>query len=279
MDYSCVVIIVTYNSQKHLQWTINGLESSTKRLKIRIVDSGSSDATYLDKVITKHELIIERHTNIGFVAGNNLAIEKSNDSAWILLLNPDARIEGTDLDKLLDVANNKNNAGTALFSVPLIRFDINSMKSLGVYDSLGIKCNYYGKWFDIGANDPVSQKYKNSSDSQPDAICGAFMLLRNEALIQCPNKSGKIGFESTYYMYKEDIELSMRLKKNKWSIKLIDNLTAYHCRGWNPLRSKIPYWARYHSAINDMDLSVRYKKRAMPYAFAKYIWVKFVEHK
>ncbi|MGG7895027.1 glycosyltransferase family 2 protein [Klebsiella aerogenes] len=279
MSHSCVVIIVTYNSQKHIQWALDGLETSINKLLVRIVDSGSTDTSYLDALKTKHELIIEKHDNVGFVAGNNLAIERSGNSEWILLLNPDARIEGSDLDKLLDIAGDKRNKEVALFSVPLVRFDINTMKSLSVYDSLGIRCNSYGKWYDIGTNETIKYPPSELHSNNIDAICGAFMLLRTKALIQCTDKQGNVGFESSYFMYKEDIELSMRLQKNNWGIKLIDNLNAYHCRGWNPSRSKIPYWARYHSAINDLDLSIRYKKRAFPYALTKYLWVKFIENK
>lgn len=276
---SCVVIIVTYNSQKHIQWALEGLESSIKKLTVMIVDSGSTNTSYLDVLTTKHKLIVEKQDNIGFVAGNNLAIEKSCKAKWILLLNPDARIEGSDLDQLLAIADDKKNKDIALFSVPLVRFDINTMKPLEFYDSLGIRCNSYGKWYDIGANESVKDNYANLYKMKVDAVCGAFMLLRNMALAQCPDKQGKIGFESSYYMYKEDIELSMRLQKNNWGIKLIDSLNAYHCRGWNPSRIKIPYWARYHSAINDIDVSVRYKLRALPYALAKYLWVRFFESK
>jgi GT2 family glycosyltransferase len=279
MYQSCVVIIVTYNSQKHIQWAIDGLESSKMKLTIRIIDSGSVDTSYLDILNTKHELIVEKHDNVGFVAGNNLAIEKSCNAEWVLLLNPDARIEGSDLDKLITIAADETNKKTALFSVPLVRFDIKTMKSLAVYDSLGIRCNFYGKWYDVGTNEPVEYKRSALHNSSIDAICGAFMLLRYKALVQCLDKKGKIGFERSYYMYKEDIELSMRLQKNNWNIKLIDNLNAYHCRGWNPSRTKTPYWARYHSAINDLDLSIRYKKRTFPYALAKYLWVRFFENK
>ncbi|MDU7346324.1 MAG: glycosyltransferase [Klebsiella grimontii] len=276
---SCVVVIVTYNSQKHIQWALEGLESSINKLTVMIVDSGSTETSYLDFLTTKHKLIIEKQDNVGFVAGNNFAIEKSYKAKWILLLNPDARIEGSDLDKLLAIAENKQNKNIALFSVPLVRFDINAMKPLGVYDSLGIRCNSYGKWYDIGANNSVKCNRSDLHKIKVDAVCGAFMLLRYKALAQSPDKLGKIGFESSYYMYKEDIELSLRLQKNNWDIKLIESLNAYHCRGWNPSRIKIPYWARYHSAKNDIDVSIRYKIRALPYALAKYLWVRFFERK
>ncbi|MFC3395024.1 glycosyltransferase family 2 protein [Brenneria rubrifaciens] len=282
MGKKCLVIIVTYNSNKHINWVVEGLDSSENNLTIKIIDSGSSNTSYLYAVKTKHQIYIEECENIGFVAANNKALDNISDFDWVLFLNPDARIEGKDFDKLLTIASLDKFKQTGVFSVPLIRFDIENNKSLGVYDSLGIACNPFGRWFDLGANEVVLTKEeldKKDCFEAVEAVCGAFMLVRRTMLEQCPDSSGDIGFERNYYMYKEDIELSLRAKKKKWDVMIINNINAFHCRGWNNSRSKTPYWARYHSAINDLDVAWRYKFRALPYALAKYVWVKFIEKK
>lgn len=277
MSPTCLIIIVTYNSQKHIKWAIDGLNNSESSLVIKIIDSGSTDTKYLECLQSKHPLSIEKHENIGFVAGNNKAIEQEHGCDWVLLLNPDARIEGRALDDLLAIAVREDNADVGIFSVPLIRYDIKENKPLELYDSLGINCSKLGKWQDVGSNQPIKSININDIEKMPEAICGAFMLIRNDALLQCKDKKGLIGFERSYYMYKEDIELSQRFKANGWKLRIAENLSAYHCRGWNSTRSDTPYWARYHSAVNDLDLAIRYKNRAFPYALLKYIWVRFFE--
>ncbi|MEH6372639.1 glycosyltransferase [Pectobacterium carotovorum] len=279
MGKKCLIIIVTYNSNNYINWVVEGLESSKKKLTIRIVDSGSADTTYLHELKTKHDIHIEECENIGFVAANNNALTNISKFDWILFLNPDARVEGKDLDTLLDTVCLDEFKDTGIFSVPLIRFDIEQKKSLNIYDSLGIACSLIGKWFDLSTNEPVSNDIDKKSHSNVDAVCGAFMLVRKATLEECLDRTNNIGFERNYYMYKEDIELSLRVKKKKWGVKIIKNISAFHCRGWNGNRSKTPYWARYHSAINDVDVAWRYKIRALPYALAKYIWVVFVERK
>ncbi|KFX21079.1 glycosyltransferase family 2 protein [Pectobacterium betavasculorum] len=280
MGNKCLIIVVTYNSNKHINWVIEGLESSTSDLTIKIVDSGSTDSSYLYGIKTQHFLHIEEHENIGFVAANNIALTNISEFDWVLFLNPDAMIEGKELDRLLAIASLDKFKNIGIFSVPLIRYDIENKRALGVYDSLGISCNAIGKWFDLGSNQPLLNADNEQEDfSEVEAICGAFMLVRRTVLEQCTDKSGGIGFERNYYMYKEDIELSLRVRKKKWKLAIINGVNAFHCRGWNHSRSKIPYWARYHSAINDVDVAWRYKFRALPYALAKYVWVKFFENK
>ncbi|MCL2896205.1 glycosyltransferase family 2 protein [Brenneria tiliae] len=279
MGKKCLIIIVTYNSSKHINWAIEGLDSSTSDLTINVIDSGSTDTSYLHNIKTKHHLRIEEYENIGFVAANNKALTNVSDFDWVLFLNPDARIEGKDLDELLTIASLDKFKKTGIFSVPLIRFDIENNKPLGIYDSLGIKCNNIGRWFDLGSNQPVFSDNTKNGFSEVEAVCGAFMLIRRTTLEQCTDRSGGIGFDRNYYMYKEDIELSLRVRKKKWDVTIINDISAFHCRGWNNSRTKTPYWARYYSAINDVDVAWRYKTRALAYALAKYIWVKFIERK
>ncbi|HDZ1465529.1 TPA: glycosyltransferase family 2 protein, partial [Klebsiella pneumoniae] len=109
-----------------------------------------------------------------------------------------------------------------------------------------------------------------------EAICGAFMLCRVSALMQLKDSSGNIGFEESFFMYKEDIELSLRIKR-KWQILMFHDLFAYHCRGWGGERKKNPYWSRLISAKNDMKIASKFKKRALPFSILKYLYVILIE--
>lgn len=275
MSMECKIVIVTHNSQKYIQWCIDGLESSKSNLNIKIIDSGSGDSTYLDLLSSKHQLEVFKEDNIGFVKGNNKVLSQTKNDDWILLLNPDARVEGTVLDELLFIANNNKYHDVGIFSVPLVRFSINDMKELSVFDSLGIRSTSYGKWFDVGSGELVRNLYNEPTDIP--AVCGAFMLIRGAALNACLDKSHNQGFEGSYFMYKEDIELCLRFRKNSWKVIMINNLRAYHCRGWNKSRKEIAFWAKYHSALNDLDLAYRYKRANLPYAMSKFLWVNIIE--
>ncbi|CAI0865171.1 glycosyltransferase family 2 protein [Serratia ficaria] len=277
MSNKCLVVVVTYNSEKHIQWCVSGLDNINGDIEIRIVDSGSTNTEYLDNLVTTNKLSVIKEENIGFVSGNNRALFDIDEFDWVLFLNPDARIESDCLENLLNFAARPEQKNVGVLTVPLVRYDIQAMKSLNIFDSVGIACNYYGRWYDIKANEPQSEI--EGTFSQTEAICGAFMLTRVSALKQCVDSKGLPGFERSYFMYKEDIEMSQRFIKGGWTLGVYNECTAFHCRGWNASRKAVPYWAKWHSAINDVDVAKKYKWRALPLALSKLIWVKYLEKK
>lgn len=266
-----LVVIVTYNSQDYITWALAPLLDNDL-CHVRIFDSGSSDPSYLSEFEKCGNVEVIYGSNVGFAKANNLSLNNINDFDYVLFLNPDARIESEQLGELLLRADKKENKNIGIFSVGLEKYSINVKRSLAFYDSLGIYCDLIGRWKDIQC--PVS----TVSDIKYDAICGAFMLCRAKALASSPDSRGNIGFEESFFMYKEDIELSLRIKKH-WGIKIFFDLTAYHCRGWGGARSSNPYWARKLSAENDLRVALRYKLRALPYAMLKYIYVIMFERK
>ncbi|WNT35032.1 MULTISPECIES: glycosyltransferase family 2 protein [Enterobacter] len=273
LNVKLLVIVVTYNSQKFIDWALAPL-FDRELCHVRVVDSGSSDVTYLSK-LEKHnnvEIIFEK--NLGFAKANNRALYDIDNFDFVLFLNPDARIESNELDELLKRANSHENQSTGVFSVGLEKYSIDENRPLAFYDSLGIKCDAIGRWKDIQGPCSIANKI----DIKYEAICGAFMLCKSTALKALPDSRGNIGFEESFYMYKEDIELSLRLGK-KWGIKVFTDLKAYHCRGWGGARDSNPYWARKHSAENDVYLAIHYKLRALPYAILKYLYVMLLEKK
>ncbi|GAA3884364.1 glycosyltransferase [Gibbsiella dentisursi] len=272
-----LVVIVTYNSEKHIQWCIDGLNKTSSNITIRIVDSGSKETNYLNTVESTNEITIIKKDNIGFVAGNNTALYDLDFFDWVLFLNPDACIDSESFDSLISYAAREENNKVGAFTVPLIRYDIEKKCSLNLFDSVGINCSYLGRWHDIYANNEVCNI--EESFTEVDAICGAFMLVRREALKSSADSTGGLGFERKYFMYKEDIELSQRIIKSGWKIGVYNLVTAFHCRGWSDSRKVVPYWARWHSAKNDVDVAFKYKWRALPFALIKLIWVRFLENK
>lgn len=265
-----LVVIVTHNSEKYINWCTEPFED-INCCDVKIVDSGSRDVSYLKKMEGRAEVIYEK--NIGFAKANNLALYDLEHYSEVLFLNPDARIEKDDFLKLRAEISSERCSEYSYFTVPLVSYDFENMENRKFYDSLGILCSPLGKWYDIrqGINEKIS------SSINPDVFCGAFFLVRTKELIKSKNKSGNVGFEDTFYMYKEDIELSLRLKRYGAKPLLIRDIRASHCRGWSSDRSKVPYWAKYYSSRNDLFIAKSYKWRALPYSLLKYLYVVLIE--
>lgn len=271
------VVTVTHNNEDHIQWLLDGLEKSCLDITIELIDSGSNKTEYLDGLVSKHKVFIRKEENIGFVKGNNIALDDINEFEWVLFLNPDARVEGDELDEVINFFSKPTFCNLGVITLPLVKYDIKLKKNLMIYDSVGIKCDLFGRWVDIDSGVEVREYNNKNKYHEVEAICGAFMLIKSRVLNDNRDKKGELGFESSYQMYKEDIELSKRISKSGLKNIVFNKYNAFHCRGWNPDRSKVPYWARKNSAINDIDVAFRYKKRALFFALAKYIWVMCIE--
>ena len=264
-----LVVMVTHNSERFIHWGVTPLMNN-EDIDLIIVDSGSKNTDYLNDISIKADVLFE--SNIGFVKGNNLALSHKDirNYNFVLFLNPDARIDNENIDKLLAIIKNKDSIYD-FYSIPLRAFDINSMTPKDYYDSLGIECNFYGKWQDVRKSYP--QKIINDID----VFCGAFLLISTKSLLTARGSNGEIGFEEKLSMYKEDIELCLRLKKSGFKGRIIEDLEGYHCRGWDSNRRNVPFWAKYLSAKNDLYISLKYKLRALPYALAKFLYVNIIE--
>ena len=64
-------------------------------------------------------------------------------------------------------------------------------------------------------------------------------------------------------MYKEDIDLSLRMKSFGYGVLYVSHLVAYHHRGWKSRRD-MPKWSKIMSARNELEIN---KNRG---------WIKFV---
>lgn len=271
----CAVVIVTYNSENVLPTCMNALLNQTvKSNLIIIVDSGSKDTSYLSSYGDLEGVSLKLcRDNVGYCHGNNLGMmEIPKEIDYVLFLNPDAFLSLSFIEQALQFMESSMNAEVGALSGPLLGYDLNSQKSSGRIDSTGIFQNWYGKWYDRHQGQSIS-KIDSLIEQEVPAICGALMFCRKAALLQSQLKRGEI-MDSSFYMYKEDIDLSLRLREKGWKIVLLPHLIAHHCRGWQKERAKIPRFLRLLSAKNELRLHARFKSPYLVYSFIKYFAVK-----
>lgn len=101
------------------------------------------------------------------------------------------------------------------------------------------------------------------------------MLCRAQALDEASLHPGAI-FDASFFMYKEDIDLSLRLRAKGWRIVLAPELLCHHGRGWQGRRTA-SYRARYLSVRNELRICLRHRLRGLPYSLAKFLYVVAIE--
>jgi len=265
-------VIVTHNSANVIELCLQRLFSQARQLEnfnLTIVDSGSQCTQYLEKLSARYPVDIIFQPNIGFSRANNLGVQRNPDADYILFINPDALIRPQALSKAIAVM--QNNPSLGCVTGKLHGYDLLSGRPTGYLDSTGIWRKWYGRWFDRGQGVPDKGQFA-SSELVP-AICGAFMFCRMSALKDVALPDGAV-FDPAFFMYKEDIELSLRLRKKGWKLMYVPEIEVYHCRGWNRKRSDIPLALREMSAKNEVLLCLRYPSFYCIWAVAKYLFVK-----
>jgi len=86
------IIIVNYNAGHLLTRCLEALRKQTLTPRqIYVVDNASRDGSCDRIAVDFPEVTLVRNEkNIGFAAGNNLAVRRAGGCEWIALLNPDA---------------------------------------------------------------------------------------------------------------------------------------------------------------------------------------------
>lgn len=208
------VIIVNWNGGGLLDRCLSHLALQTvKADKVFVVDNASSDGS-VDGLA--HEfpdvILMKMDTNLGFAAGNNVAIAMA-DTDWILLLNPDAFAEPEWIEKLLAAATANPN---------VVAFGCRQMQQ-GAPDLLdGIGDGYLMS----------GQAYRNgygrcmtAGDLVPREIfapCAAAAMYRRDVLIECD------GFDEDYFCYMEDVDLGFRLRLLGHDVLYVPDAVVYH---------------------------------------------------
>ncbi len=266
---SVSAIVVSHNSQATLGRCLNALFTQNRPLdSVVLVDSGSTETDSLKEFEHYDRLQIVRAENIGFARANNLGFAKlPADTDYILFINPDLFVLPDTVEKA--VALCCENPAAGIISGRLLGYDMVKDQANGRIDSTGVVRKWYGRWIDRGQGDPDSGSYM-SAEEMP-ALCGAFLFCRSEAL----KPFATTIFDPEFFLYKEDIELSLRLRKNGWKLLYHPDLIVYHCRGWQSERGRMSPALRLLAAKSEMLL---YKKHPSPYmvwAVLKYILVRF----
>ena len=274
---NCAVIIVTHNNELHIEKVMHSLENQTfLPSEIVIIDSGSTQPDYLfpyqhgmHRIPTK--VIFE--DNIGFCKGNNLGVSRLPSSTeYILFLNPDTFLTTNFIEKAIALMENPSNQLWGMLSGTLLGYDIIENRPTDKYDSTGIFQKWYGRWYD---RDQGTQ-YQSGKYQYPEAVkalCGALLFCRKKALDSIL-LNGSDVFDNSFFMYKEDIDLSLRLKKTGYLLMFIPELIAYHCRGWKKDRRTISRKLRLHSAKNEITLHMRSYSPFVVYSMLKYLYVR-----
>jgi GT2 family glycosyltransferase len=264
-------IIVTHNSAQVLTHCLEALDRQTVTVQeIIIVDCGSIDGSYLLSFIKRQEgMKVIETSNIGFSRANNLGMEQViPQTDFVLFLNPDTFLSSDFVATALTIC--QENPRSGMVSGKISGYNINQDAPTGRLDSTGIFRKWYGRWFDRGQGEQDLGQY--DTPAFVPALCGALLFCRMSALLSLPGRA----FDPDFFLYKEDIELSLRMRKAGWQLLYHPRLMAYHCRGWSKQRERMSLELRRMAAVNEVLLYKKHPSAYMLWAWLKYLLVSYL---
>lgn len=215
MDLS--IVIVNWNTKDLLIDCIHSIIDETKGIEyeIIVVDNGSTDGSAsMLKELFPSVVTIENSKNFGFAAANNQGISVSRGK-YVLLLNSDTVVLENALVKMVELANQRPEAG--VIGCRVLNQDRTLQPTCFMNPSLlslMFSSTYIYKLFPYKHFFSAEKKCWLLRDKEREVhvIKGCIMLFRSEALRDVD------GMDESYFMYCEETDICYRLAEQGWKI-------------------------------------------------------------
>ena len=233
------IIIVNYNVKDYLLQCLRSLEQidlSVTR-EVIVVDNNSSDGSVQDlRQQFPSVRWIALSENIGYGRANNVGLEHAA-GRYTLFLNPDT-IVGRDVLMIM-TAYLDENPDVGLAGCKVLNPD--GSFQLACRRGLPTPWASFCKLFGLQSMFPHSRLFARynltylpiDETYRVDALIGAFMMGPTELMKTLQ------GFDPTFFMYGEDIDLCYRVKLSGHSVMYVHSTSIIHYKGESTKRSSI----------------------------------------
>jgi len=225
------VIIVSYNVRDYLRESIRSVmvASSGMETEIIVVDNDSYDGSVamIESEFPEARLITAGN-NEGFSSACNRGITASSGD-FILILNPDTILWPDSLSKALLFMKSHPDAGAAGARMTDGNGRFLPESKRGFPSPLTSFFKLTGLWRIFPRSALFNAYYlghlPEESTCRADILTGAFMLIRRKALEQAGL------FDTRFFMYGEDIDLSWRIRMAGWHNYYLHDVCITHFKG------------------------------------------------
>ncbi len=250
------------------------LEAQTRKPDLVVlVDSGSTEAGFLD-LVNSYNVPVEilRETNVGICVGNNMGWRRVREFDYTLFLNPDAFLAPNFIEKAVQYLDCHPHVG--MVTPSLIRYDIENHCALDVIDTTGVVRNWHG-FPERDQLKPVEALKRYRSPNRIPWLCTAVAMGRREALNAVVERVDQL-FDESFFMYKDDTDLSWRVRRAGWQIMHHPDLLGYHCRGWQS-RRLMSRTARLLGVRNEVKMCWKNRSPFLLVILVKYVLVRCLD--
>lgn len=202
------VIVVNYNTADFLVRCLNSIASQTQiDSEVIVVDNASQDNS-LDVIRNNFPwvILIANENNLGFARANNLAL-KTCRANYVYFLNPDTEVLERCFRNMIDFMDQRPEVGLA--GTRIVNPDGSPQSS--------IEKRYPGEKY---AKQELGDLKGNIA-----WVMGASMIARRGIVEDLG------GFDEGFFLYGEEQDLCLRIRKAGWAIEYINEAAVVHWGG------------------------------------------------
>lgn len=245
----CSVIIIAYNSRDFIPACLASVREALKGLdsEIIVLDNGSPFPLTQDVKDMFPEVVwLNSNENLGFGRGCNLAASYAT-KPYLFFINPDTIVSKTAFSKTLEYIQKKPKSGLVgcrilnedgslqwacrrAFPSPLAAI----FKTIGLA-SLFPKSRFFAS-YNMTYLDP-------DQETEVDAISGSFFCISDELYKTLG------GFDESFFMYGEDLDLCFRAKKLGYNNYYFPETNIIHFRGQSSKTRRLRSYLDFYNAM------------------------------
>lgn len=211
------IIILSYNASELLKTCLTSVyrHSDPRETEVIVVDNASQDNNV--EVVKKNfskVTLIENTSNVGFAKGCNLGAKYAKGD-YFLFLNSDAEFLQNPLPEMVKTFEEFPHAGI-----------VGGL----LYNPNGSLQRSFGKFYTLervgvmlfGGDSAELKRYHSTTISETDWVSGGFMMIRKDVFEKVN------GFNESYFMYIEDMDLCYRVKKLGFQVLINPRVSVKH---------------------------------------------------
>ena len=253
----CAVIVVSYNSARHLERLLDSLAAAAAGLRIRsiMVDNGSQDETIKIARSRDDVEVIETGRNLGYAGAINVGRAHADPASALLVLNPDLVLEPAAIIELRRAVDDPE-IGIAVPMLlteqgelyPSLRREPSLTRALGDAVFGGHVANR-PRWLSETIRDRSA--YKQPRDV---AWAGGAALLISAA---CNDAVGDWD-DARFFLYSEETDFAARVRLHGFRVRYVPAARARHEDGGSGRSpalgallavNRVRYYEKYHAGL------------------------------
>ncbi len=243
------IIIVNYNVKYFLAQCLYSVQKAIEELdaEVIVIDNNSTDESvaWLQPKFP-WVIFVANQQNTGYAKANNQGWRLAKGE-YVLFLNPDTILSEDTFSKSLQVL--KEQPRTGAVGVRMIdgrgRFLPESKRGFPTAAASFYKLSGLIRLFPHSKT--IAQYYlghlPEKENNEIDVLSGAYMMVRKKILERTN------GFDETFFMYGEDVDLSYRIQQEGYTNYYLANCTIIHFKG-ESTRKDIKYVRLFYNAMN-----------------------------